>query len=453
MFGKKKNASRATPPSDQNIVGFTKSKKFLLWKIKSKPIYSQTASTTLQHQPAAQPHPPFPTAESRSAAPIPPAQKPSAPIVPSTSAVPKPSAAPSPAPVPSPGVQRKPYVPPALPPTIAQAQQPPPPQPSTPQAQKGAAPAVPAATQPTRQIPKALRQPPKRPIRERGLGDEIKKPSQFAIYIDKIILRKRGLEAAIRDTGIKKSPYDFVKGMIINAIIVAAAIGVAAFALFMKLLQNPVVSVLLGGALGFAIYNMLLNNFVDFPLKKIRQMGKEIERDILFAARDVVISMRSGMPLFNAMTAVSTGYGAASKEFKKIVDMVQLGVPISQAMEEVSEKSQSKTFKRILLQASVSIRAGADITGSLQAVVDEVTQERVIDLRRYGQRLNALAMFYMLFGVIFPSMGIAVAVILTLFIHLITITPPMLDAALVAVAFLQIVFLNIMRTSRPTFAL
>ena len=153
------------------------------------------------------------------------------------------------------------------------------------------------------------------------------------------------------------------------------------------------------------------------------------------------------------MTAVSTGYGAASKEFKKIVDMVQLGVPISQAMEEVSEKSQSKTFKRILLQASVSIRAGADITGSLQAVVDEVTQERVIDLRRYGQRLNALAMFYMLFGVIFPSMGIAVAVILTLFIHLITITPPMLDAALVAVAFLQIVFLNIMRTSRPTFAL
>jgi hypothetical protein len=62
-------------------------------------------------------------------------------------------------------------------------------------------------------------------------------------------------------------------------------------------------------------------------------------------------------------------------------------------------------------------------------------------------------MFYMLFGVIFPSMGIAVAAILTTFINLFSITNTTLLMAIVGILFLQIVFLNIMRGSRPVFAM
>jgi hypothetical protein len=86
-------------------------------------------------------------------------------------------------------------------------------------------------------------------------------------------------------------------------------------------------------------------------------------------------------------------------------------------------------------------------------VVDEVMQERIIELRRYGQRLNALAMFYMLFGVIFPSMGIAVAAILTTFISIFTVDETTLLFAVVLIFFLQVIFLNMMRSSRPTFAM
>jgi hypothetical protein len=135
------------------------------------------------------------------------------------------------------------------------------------------------------------------------------------------------------------------------------------------------------------------------------------------------------------------------------VELVQLGSPIEQALDDVSSRSQSRTFKRIMLQATVSLKAGADVVGALQGVVEEVQQERVIELRRYGQRLNALAMFYMLFGVIFPSMGIAVAAILTTFINIFSVTESTLLMAIVGIFFLQIIFLNIMRGSRPTFAM
>ena len=246
-------------------------------------------------------------------------------------------------------------------------------------------------------------------------------------YINKIISKKKDMDILLREADVRETPYDFVKKMVTYAIIVSAVMAVVVafiiyelFSLTGKLagVNAYAEAAVFGLVIAVAMYNVMLNNFITFPEKKLAKTAKLIERDILFAARDLVISMRSGMPLFNAMTAVSTGYAAASKEFAKVVDLIQLGMPIEQAMEEVSEKSKSKTFKRLMLQASVSIKAGVDVSGALQEVVSDVTQERVIELRRYGQKLNALAMFYMLFGVIFPSMGIAVAAILTTFISL-----------------------------------
>ncbi len=276
-------------------------------------------------------------------------------------------------------------------------------------------------------------------------------------YVKNIAAHKRWLESALMDADIKMSPYEFARVAIRNAAFAAAVVGIAITIAFYYLFINSsfgaVISLLFGFVTAFATYNVLLNRFLMYPLDKRKQEGKKVEKDILFAARDLVISMRSGMPLFNAITAVSTGYGEASREFSRIIELVEVGVPIEQAMDQVSENSESKTFKRIILQASVSIRAGADVSGSLQGVVEEVQEERVIELRRYGQRLNALAMFYMLFGVIFPSMGVAVATILTTFISIFTINFSVLIAVLVGVIFMQVIFLNIMRTSRPMFAM
>ncbi|MGC8538328.1 MAG: type II secretion system F family protein [Candidatus Micrarchaeia archaeon] len=285
-------------------------------------------------------------------------------------------------------------------------------------------------------------------------GQEQEQPKQkearksaLQVYLLNIAAKHKDLELALRDVGIKKSPYDFVKSMFIYALVIAAILTVT-LAVLMAYIKLSVIFALV---LGIAIYYVMFNKFITYPISRSKNVGKEVERDILFAARDLVIGLRSGMPLFNTMSAVSTGYGAASREFSKIIELVELGMPIEQAMDEVSNKSESKTFKRIMLQASVSIKSGADVVGSLQSVVDEVTQERAIELRRYGQRLNALAMFYMLFGVIFPSMGIAVAAILTTFIALFSITETTLMMALVGIAFLQLIFLNLMRTSRPVF--
>ncbi|MEM0201021.1 MAG: type II secretion system F family protein [Candidatus Micrarchaeaceae archaeon] len=274
-----------------------------------------------------------------------------------------------------------------------------------------------------------------------------------SMYITRILINKKGLDSSLTDINFKGTPYDFIKRMILFSIIISVVVAILIFAIMIKLNVSPIGSVIISLVSLIAMYNVFFNNFINYPLARGKKIGKEIDKDILFATRDIVISMRSGMPLFNAMTSVSTGYGWASHEFGKIVSLAQLGMPVEQAIEEVSEKSYSKTFKRVMLQAGISIRVGADITTSLQGVIDDIMQERVIELRRYGQRLNALAMFYMIFGVIFPSMGIAVAAIMTTFISLITIDTTTLILTLVFIVGIQLIFLNLIKSSRPSFSM
>ena len=276
---------------------------------------------------------------------------------------------------------------------------------------------------------------------------------RIKMYISSIGAKHKGLENALRDQGIKGGVYEFVKRMLIASAMLSVVLAVAILILFLKLGMSAVTAVLFSAVLGIAIFNSALGVFLNYPTQKGAVTSKNIERDILFAARDMIISLRSGMPLFNAITSISVGYGDASKEFARIVERVQLGTPLEDAIDETVSETKSPSFSRMMLQASVSIRAGADVVSALQSVIDQMSQERVIELRRYGQSLNAIAMFYMLFGIILPSMGVAVVTILTTFVAIFSMNDTVLEFVIVGLIFLQIIFLQLIRSSRPVFTL
>lgn len=284
-------------------------------------------------------------------------------------------------------------------------------------------------------------------------GPGSRKSGGLKTYLEGIGAKKKGLEFALKEQGVKTTLYEFVRNMLIASAALGIILGITFVLLFQHINLAVEQSIVLGGLLGFVCFYMGFQTFLNFPMQKSKSTSKNIERDILFAARDMIISLRSGMPLFNAITSISTGYGDASKEFAKIVERVQLGTPLEDAIDQTVSESKSKSFRKIMLQAAVSIRAGADVVTALQSVIDQLSQERIIELRRYGQRLNAIAMFYMLFGIILPSMGIAVITILTTFIAIFTVNTTVLEFALVGIIFLQIVFLELITSSRPVFTL
>ncbi|EQD39605.1 type II secretion system protein, partial [mine drainage metagenome] len=167
---------------------------------------------------------------------------------------------------------------------------------------------------------------------ERETSDkDLVKPTKMKLYIEKLGSKQKGLEVALRQQGIKESLYDFVKRMLIASIMLAAVLGITTIILMIHIGIAAPAAVFLGFAVGIVAFYVGLNTFLQFPKHKSKSNAKIIERDIIFAARDLIISLRSGMPLFNALTSVSTGYGEASKEFAKVVQKVQLGTPLVDA--------------------------------------------------------------------------------------------------------------------------
>ncbi len=290
--------------------------------------------------------------------------------------------------------------------------------------------------------------------REVGSAGVVGKKSPLGNYLQKTIAKQKGLEVALREAGIETSVEAFAQRMFLAAAMLSIIIAITVYLLLSTIGLTLIENLLIALVLGISIFQGSFRVFLTYPKSKTQGTAKNIERDILFAARDLIISLRSGMPLFNALTLISTGYGDASKEFKKVVARVEPGgLPLEEAIDETVAESKSQSFRRIMLQASVSIKAGADVVGALQSVIDQLSQERVIELRRYGQRLNALAMFYMLFGVIMPSMGIAVVTILTTFIALFSVDNTVLISVLIGIIFMQVIFLKLITASRPVFAM
>jgi flagellar protein FlaJ len=292
---------------------------------------------------------------------------------------------------------------------------------------------------------------PQEPVKIETKVEKPRKETSFDKYALQVVAKQKGLIDVLKEQKI--TPSEFVKKILISAIMFGILIMIILIMLLPNFGFNLLESIILAIVIGFGISIMMYKTSIRAPLKKKIEVSKHAEKDILFAAREIIISLRSGMPLYNAIVSVSQGYGDASIGFRKIVENVQLGMPLEDAIDEAIANSKSTSFRRLMIQASLSIRIGSDVISALQAVISQLSEERIIELRAYGQRLNALAMFYMLFGVILPSMGIAVATILTTFIPIITINVTMLALALIFISFLQLMFLQMVKSGRPTFSM
>lgn len=262
---------------------------------------------------------------------------------------------------------------------------------------------------------------------------------------------KQELEIAEMDI----TPVVFIRKSLMSAAILTIILEVILVWLFISQsvdLLNTAIVFLITTPL---IFLLSFNTSLFAPRVKIIKRGREIDKEIVFAGRHLLIELRSGVTLFDAMLGVSKEYGDVSKEFNKIVEKVTLGVPISVALHEIAENSPSVYFKRVLLQVANSISSGSDVGDSLEVVLDQVAKEQIIQLKAYGQKLNPLVMFYMLFGVIIPSLGVAFMIIVFSVIGagFESMGLTLMAATLVGVLTMQYLFLSIAENSRPNFDL
>ena len=163
----------------------------------------------------------------------------------------------------------------------------------------------------------------------------------------------------------------------------------------------------------------------------------------------MIIELESGVPLYNAMINISKNYEVVGKYFKEMIDKVDLGTSMEDALNEAVEFVPSNDFRKILWQIINSIRTGSNVAKSLYSVMEQITKDQINEVNKYGKKLNPLAMFYLITAVILPSLGMTMLIILSSFIQF-ELSLTVLLALAGFLGFVQFMFISVVKFSRPS---
>ncbi|MEK6822670.1 MAG: type II secretion system F family protein [Nanoarchaeota archaeon] len=250
------------------------------------------------------------------------------------------------------------------------------------------------------------------------------------------------LEDQLRQAGIELPAHEYIAGAFLSDIIL--------FLVFSAVLSLPT-SVMAGIMLALLITIAVALQQLLFPRIVIARKVARLESQLLPALRDLLVQLNAGVPLFTALRHIATSdYGEVSHEFSKAVASISAGENEAVVLRRLAEDNPSPFFRRTIWQLSNSMKAGSDVGDVLAEIIDGLADEQIIQLQNYGSQLNPLAMMYMLFAIIVPSLGVTFIV---LFSSLVKVEPLTLDVIFAsmyaALIVFQTIFIGIVKARRP----
>ena len=207
-------------------------------------------------------------------------------------------------------------------------------------------------------------------------------------------------------------------------------------------------------ALGLAI---LFSFFVYasrllYPRVYMSRKQKDIDKNLIIALQDMLVQLNAGIPLFSILVNISSSnYGELSREFSKAVKKINAGYSQLNVLEEIGDKNPSPFFRRALWQISNGMRAGSDISIVIKDSITTLSEEQIVQIQSYGNKLNPAIMFYMLVSVILPALAITFLTIISSLVNLSEFVTRMLFIGMfVSVMIVQFFFLGIIKSIRPS---
>lgn len=255
------------------------------------------------------------------------------------------------------------------------------------------------------------------------------------------------LSENLKKAKLNYSPVFFVKRTYISALYVSFGLS---FILFMFLAKNLKPSTLfLSLIILFPfIFIIMFFYFFQYPIVLINKLDREINKEVVYAGRFLVVELQSGVTLYYAMKNLSKSYPIVGAYFRDITDKIDLGSSIEDAVSEAIDFCPSQSLTKILWQISNSLRTGSDVASPINTVVETLIKEQKIAINEYARKLNPLAMFYMMIAIIMPSLGVTMITIVALFIGIkLDITILLIIAFFIG--FIQFMFIAMINSIRP----
>ncbi len=251
------------------------------------------------------------------------------------------------------------------------------------------------------------------------------------------------LNINLRKANLPYSAEEFIKRTLISALYMS--LGILLILFFLTARSKFLVYSFL--AYPF-IFFILFLYFLQIPIVKIGRISKEINKEIIFAGRFLIVELESGVTLYDAMKNVSKSYQYSGAYFREIVNKINIGTSLEIAISETIDVCPSESLIKILWQISNSLNTGSDLVKPLRNVVETLVKEQQILVNEYAKKLNPLAMFYMMIAVIMPSLGVTLFTIIAIFAGLKLNLTVLLTIAFLN-GFVQFMFIAMINSIRP----
>lgn len=212
-------------------------------------------------------------------------------------------------------------------------------------------------------------------------------------------------------TSIKAEWY--AGGAFLSALLYGLMFGGLFYALLLLAGRDDV---LFASVLGLLLFVVAFVLHMFYPAILQRKISEQENRELLFALREIIMNIKSGMTLFQAMQQVARGsYGYVSEDFSEVVEDIEGGMFEREALKQMAIKTQSDYLKRAVWQMINAMDAGASVADVLEGIVDGLEKLLYRRIRSYSSNLNFIMLIYMLVAAAIPSLGVTFLILLSAF--------------------------------------
>ena len=171
-------------------------------------------------------------------------------------------------------------------------------------------------------------------------------------------------------------------------------------------LITALISYFISLELGLATFvSFLLIAIAIFYYPKIKKQNEysSFSKELPFALRQLATELRSGKSLFDSLDSiVKSDYDVLSLEFSRVLEEIKYGESTETAFLNLEKRVDSKALSRVIYEILTSLRIGANLSGSLSIIAEDVNFDMRMKLKEYSEKLNAFIMIYTFLAILAP---------------------------------------------------
>lgn len=254
----------------------------------------------------------------------------------------------------------------------------------------------------------------------------------------------------IEENGME--PGEYMSAAILNTLLFSLLIFLTVFSVgsYKALFETPIDYVKITGLPTAIVFFALLGFFLYYPKMLLRKSAERLDKDLVFALKDLLLQIDSGVSLFDGMVNLSrSDYGSVSDEFRTVVQDINAGIAEDRALEKLAMRTESDFLKKSLWQIITALRSGSGAQKALESVLIVLEKNQRDQIKSYTQELNLWSMIYMIFAVAVPGLGTTILIIMSTFAG-VEVNETIFILMIGACVFIEGVIIGFIKVRRPT---